>query len=1269
MRLRAPVLALLALPACLADLDIPSSALVTCTVQAPICPEGYVCDGGLGLCLPTTPATGDGAQVAGTPSITPAVAGANRRIRVELSTDHALVGAPALGIVSGAFAGTLVYESGSGTGPFVFAYETTGGEAEGVATIRGTFADAQGRVTRDATIGTVVLDYSPPIVDGIEVDEGVSDGNDLWVDTTSITLRPTLPAGGEIPATASISGDVDADTELAYAETLPVTLNAGDGVKVVQVQLADLAGNVVAVPVALRLDTALPTNAIIIDTPAPPEAFVNTDSLPVFFHSSGPTPPDFSDYVFSTNGTDWTATPTLGALVVSPVGQDATTTLWIRERDVFGNMTAIAAQGVLAIHEDSQPPSAPKVFTSIISGFLTSEAGVLLEAAQDPGGGPVVYEVSGGTYSDYTPVSDEPRVILPGARTGEITAYVVRAVDRAGNASGGVNVAVADKPLTLSPLSCGGGCFLYDYFAGSNRGVLAAVDPSPADSACAAGSGECRSHNAYLCARTAIDNFVCTTRTVLVSRTTSSIIQGISIAGSVMTFTDITNQLGQVVRAMSTGADGQLSTPDDGAIVTVGNGNCQGATPQGMYFGNSSNLDRLTFYNYGNDRSPGTADANEGSAVVLSASRVFGFNPCRLQTSDRHVLWGDDRSGDTRYYVFNAGADGKPGGGDDGGEWAVPDGDGDIPLLATGRVLVHQDTGAWLSYEAGPDLVFGNGDDTVVEYDDMPQSLSDADGDHAYAYGEGVMYDLTTRQSITINSSLGGSTLTTLSGSGAFLFASMYFGNGVPTRPASYSAAGRPMTFQTSDSSGEAPPSGLIADGLFAFMSGNPERLTLINLQRGGRFSRPPESSHIAFADLDGGYLVWRDTQSEKLMLYYAGADAIPGTADDKGPTELTPASGKYRWPRIDAGIIVYGDMTADSDGDYPGSDIVSSLKMVDLGADGWLGGGDDVVATLPTGAKGVVPDISGGKVVYFDYALDPTGLCESARGGPDPTTCTPAVRMVLTSGGAPTTIAAAGPARADLRIDGDRVVWSEYGSNWDVRLHTLGGSTVTIASTVDDERMPMLVDGRLAYYVQAPNGAPPERSGVFVRDSGTDATFDTSDDIILRKPLGFTPTSCDACGVRPGCAGCGNWDARPDWFDGEVTASGGGLMPAETPLDVGIGVGGIAITDNGVTTSTATIAAPVGQTIEDLRVHVTLTHPVPSQLDLRLVSPRGERVLLSNSLAAGPTVTATFDIQNAPALFDIFAEPLAGDWQLEIVDRVATQAGSLTSWRLEHRR
>ncbi|HSI04977.1 MAG TPA: hypothetical protein VLC93_10885, partial [Myxococcota bacterium] len=827
------------------------------------------------------------------------------------------------------------------------------------------------------------------------------------------------------------------------------------------------------------------------------------------------------------------STSTLGALALATLAQDATTTLWIRERDVFGNMTSPAAQGVLSIHEDSQPPSAPHAFTEIISGLLTSEVGVLLGASREPGGGLVTYEILGGPYADYTAVATEPRIVLPGAASGSSTVYVIRGVDRADNPSSGVTVTVADTPLRALPNACVN-CTYSDFHAGSGLATFTTQNftTNQTQPACGSAPEVCRNHELNLCRRASADALECSSKIVYTNRSGNFMLQAPNMGGLVLAFADLSTQLSPVIKAMYVGADEALSTVDDGAIVTIGNGivgsTCQTGTPTGVFFGNGSNANRLTFYNYGADRRPDIIDAGQGAVVVSAASSVFGFHPCKLQASARHVLWTDQRSG-TRDYVFNLGNDGKPGGGDDGGEWLIPPGDN--VLLGDDRILIDVGGGDWDIYDTGPDHVFGNGDDLpVVHLYDIP-TLTAANGDKAFftsftSTADG-MRDLTTGTTLPLtNAAFTGGDLGSVSASGTMIIGGLTY-PGLQARPATYSVHGEPLTFQVADSSGEGGPSGTLAGRFYAFLDANERRPVFLNAEAGGFLRLEPNVTTLADMDVDDdGYFVWIDQPGGTVMIYYAGADGIPGTSDDKGPTQLA-GPGTFHWPRVDAGVVVWGDLSLDPSGNWFDGNLDSRLKGVALGPDGWVGGGDDTPYDFTVaGTRAVSPDISLGNIVYADYADDPNDLCDGTRGSAPDTNCMPSI-ATFPIGGARTVIAAGGMSRADLRIEGNIVLYSELNGDWDVRMHTLGGATVSITASPTDERLPVLVGDSLAYYAEQPT---PTLDGVlgifgvFVVNRGPDLAFGTSDDIVRHRPANITPRACgDACA---------NWDANVGWFD-----------------------------------------------------------------------------------------------------------------------------------------
>jgi subtilisin-like proprotein convertase family protein len=112
--------------------------------------------------------------------------------------------------------------------------------------------------------------------------------------------------------------------------------------------------------------------------------------------------------------------------------------------------------------------------------------------------------------------------------------------------------------------------------------------------------------------------------------------------------------------------------------------------------------------------------------------------------------------------------------------------------------------------------------------------------------------------------------------------------------------------------------------------------------------------------------------------------------------------------------------------------------------------------------------------------------------------------------------------------------------------------------------------------------------------------------------------------------------------------------------------------------------ALPFGQVIAGVTVNVNIAHDQVGDLDLYLVSPRGNRILLSNRNGTiGVNYTNTtfsdagfFSIVSGFAPFNgtfrpeqslsqLIGQEPAGDWSLEVTDRATGFAGTINSWRL----
>lgn len=140
---------------------LPSGALVSCAGD-PDCPSGTFCKLTLGRCVSV--AGGDQTPpgvVPGSASLAPAVVAAGGTLTVAFDSDEPLAGPPVVEVLTagGRRAAALVSSQGV---HHVFAFAPGGADQEGLAEVRAQLVDPAGNLTRDAAVGTVTLDFTPP---------------------------------------------------------------------------------------------------------------------------------------------------------------------------------------------------------------------------------------------------------------------------------------------------------------------------------------------------------------------------------------------------------------------------------------------------------------------------------------------------------------------------------------------------------------------------------------------------------------------------------------------------------------------------------------------------------------------------------------------------------------------------------------------------------------------------------------------------------------------------------------------------------------------------------------------------------------------------------------------------------------------------------------------------------------------------------------------------------------------------------------------------
>lgn len=87
---------------------------------------------------------------------------------------------------------------------------------------------------------------------------------------------------------------------------------------------------------------------------------------------------------------------------------------------------------------------------------------------------------------------------------------------------------------------------------------------------------------------------------------------------------------------------------------------------------------------------------------------------------------------------------------------------------------------------------------------------------------------------------------------------------------------------------------------------------------------------------------------------------------------------------------------------------------------------------------------------------------------------------------------------------------------------------------------------------------------------------------------------------------------------------------------------------------------------VRDIEVSVDIEHSYLGDIDVHLVAPNGEKVLLQGrTLGRNTQLQASYSLQTTPLLRRFINLPAAGDWELIIVDRARFDSGTLKGWRL----
>lgn len=109
-----------------------------------------------------------------------------------------------------------------------------------------------------------------------------------------------------------------------------------------------------------------------------------------------------------------------------------------------------------------------------------------------------------------------------------------------------------------------------------------------------------------------------------------------------------------------------------------------------------------------------------------------------------------------------------------------------------------------------------------------------------------------------------------------------------------------------------------------------------------------------------------------------------------------------------------------------------------------------------------------------------------------------------------------------------------------------------------------------------------------------------------------------------------------------------------------------IAIPDNTPQGITSGIRVSDSASIREIQVTVDINHDFLGDIEVSLIAPTGQTVLLQNrTLGSLTKLQKTYSVETTPALKQLLNKPAAGVWQLQVIDYVAMDTGTLNRWEL----
>jgi subtilisin family serine protease len=153
--------------------------------------------------------------------------------------------------------------------------------------------------------------------------------------------------------------------------------------------------------------------------------------------------------------------------------------------------------------------------------------------------------------------------------------------------------------------------------------------------------------------------------------------------------------------------------------------------------------------------------------------------------------------------------------------------------------------------------------------------------------------------------------------------------------------------------------------------------------------------------------------------------------------------------------------------------------------------------------------------------------------------------------------------------------------------------------------------------------------------------------------------------------------NGRSDWFGyGKVNAAAAVKMAVQRKLAVSLTPGRSiaaqsstpqAIPDANPQGLTSAVQIAESATVQDISIAVDIEHGYLGDLEMSLIAPSGESVLLQGrTLGVQKKLRVIYSIASTPALQLFLGVPSQGRWQLKVVDAIAGDSGTLKSWQLK---